>query len=85
MPLKIAIFRGSLIRWPKKKEEKLAVLNYLITKFEPGLEYKELQVNQILKLWHSFGDYALLRRELYDNFLMDRNSENGVYWVQKKK
>ena len=76
---------GIVIRWPKKKEEKLAVLNYLITKFEPGLEYKELQVNQILKQWHSFGDYALLRRELYDNFLMDRNPEKGVYWVQKKK
>ena len=32
-----------------KKEEKLAVLDYLITKFEPGVEYKEMQVNMILK------------------------------------
>ena len=33
---------GIVIRWPKKKEEKLAVLDYLITKFEPGVEYKEI-------------------------------------------
>lgn len=74
---------GIMVRWPKKKEEKLAVLNYLITKFEPGVHYKELQVNQILKQWHSFGDHALLRRELYDNFLMDRNPETGIYWLQE--
>lgn len=73
---------GIVVRWPKKKEEKLAVLEYLVTKFEPGIKYKEVQVNLILKKWHSFGDHALLRRELYDSFLMDRNPENGTYWVQ---
>jgi hypothetical protein len=25
----------------------------------------------------------LLRRELYDNFYMDRNPEKGIYWVEK--
>ena len=74
---------GIVIRWPRKKEEKLAVLDYLITKFEAGVEYKEIQVNMILKKWHSFGDHALLRRELYDNYYMDRNPEKGIYWVQK--
>ena len=74
---------GIVLRWPRKKEEKLAVLDYLITKFEAGFEYKEIQVNMILKKWHSFGDHALLRRELYDNFYMDRNPEKGIYWVQK--
>ena len=74
---------GIVLRWPRKKEEKLAVLDYLITKFEAGVEYKEIQVNMILKKWHSFGDHALLRRELYDNFYMDRNPEKGIYWVQK--
>ena len=74
---------GIVLRWPRKKEEKQAVLDYLITKFEAGVEYKEIQVNMILKKWHSFGDHALLRRELYDNFYMDRNPEKGIYWVQK--
>ena len=74
---------GIVLRWPGKKEEKLAVLDYLITKFEAGVEYKESQVNMILKKWHSFGVHALLRRELYDNYYMDRNPEKGIYWVQK--
>ena len=74
---------GIVLRWPRKKEEKLAVLDYLITKFEAGVEYKEIQVNMILKKWHSFGDHALLRRELYDNYYMDRNPEKGIYWLQK--
>lgn len=34
---------GIVVRWPKKKEEKLAMLKYLITKFEQGVQYKELQ------------------------------------------
>ncbi len=75
---------GIVLRWPKKKEEKNAVLAYLVTKFEKGVEYKEMQVNEILKKWHSFGDHALLRRELYDHFFMDRNPEKGLYWVQEK-
>ena len=74
---------GIIIRWPKKKEEKRAVLEYLITKFEKGKRYSELEVNMILKRWHSFGDYSLLRRELYDNFLIDfdfktNNLNSGV-------
>ena len=40
---------GIIIRWPKKKEEKLAVLKYLITKFETGRKYSELEVNMIIK------------------------------------
>jgi len=75
---------GLVVRWPKKKDEKLAVLDYLITKFEPGIKYKELQVNMILKKWHTFGDHALLRRELYDNFYMDREPGSGEYWVEEK-
>ena len=35
---------GIIIRWPKKKEEKRAVLEYLITKFEKGKRYSELEV-----------------------------------------
>ncbi|MCR4741797.1 MAG: DUF2087 domain-containing protein [Treponema sp.] len=75
---------GIIIRWPKKKEEKLAVLEYLITKFEEDKKYKELEVNMILKRWNSFGDHALLRRELYDNFLLDRSPDGSWYEVHKK-
>ena len=52
---------GIVVRWPKKKEEKLAVLDYLITMFEPRVEYKEMQVNMILKKWHSFEIVRIVR------------------------
>ncbi len=74
---------GIIIRWPKKKEEKRAVLEYLITKFEKGCKYSELEVNMIIKKWHSFGDHSLLRRELYDAFLMDRSPDCSEYWVHE--
>jgi len=72
---------GIITRWPKKKEEKRAVLEYLITKFEPGKKYSEFEVNMILKRWHSFGDHALLRRELFDAFLLDRTPDCKWYEV----
>ena len=75
---------GIIIRWPKKKEEKLAVLKYLITKFETGRKYSELEVNMIIKKWHSFGDHSLLRRELYDNFLIDRTPDCHEYWMHEE-
>ena len=75
---------GIIIRWPKKKEEKRAVLEYLITKFESGRKYSELEVNMIIKKWHSFCDHSLLRRELYDAFLLDRTPDCHEYWVHKE-
>lgn len=74
--------KGIVIRWPTKKSEKLAVLEYLQTKFEKGIKYSEKQVNEILNTWHSFGDFALLRREMYDHFLIERAPDNSSYWIE---
>ncbi len=76
---------GIIVRWPRKKEEKKAVLLYLITKFQEKKEYTELEINMILKKWHSFGDHSLLRRELYDAFLLDRTPDCKKYWVHKEQ
>lgn len=72
---------GIIVHWPRKKEEKKAVLLYLITKFQEGKEYTELEINMILKKWNSFGDHSLLRRELYEAFLLDRTPDCNKYWV----
>lgn len=74
---------GRVRRWPKKKEEKLEVLKYLQGKLEPGRNYGEKEINAILDSWHCFGDYALLRRELYDKGLLDRTPDCRSYWVTK--
>lgn len=72
---------GRVTRWPKKKCEKLEVLKYVQGKLEPGRIYSEKEINGIIERWHCFHDYALLRRELYDNYLLERSPDCRAYWV----
>ena len=75
--------QGRLVEWPsprsKKGLQKIA-LDYLASKFEVGITYTEKEVNAILKQWHTFGDHALLRRELYDKRYFDRKNDGSQYW-----
>jgi hypothetical protein len=73
---------GRIMRWPKKKEEKIYILKYLQSKIEKGKRYKEKEINEILLKWHTFNDYALLRREMYDNYLINRTKDNREYWIE---
>jgi hypothetical protein len=68
-----------VLRWPSKGTQKIAVLEYLVTKFEFGRTYSELEVNAILKTWHTFSDWALLRRELCTSGLLDRTANGSIY------
>jgi hypothetical protein len=76
---------GRVTRWPKKKAEKLEVLRYLRGKMLPGVAYSERQVNELLGRWHLFGDHALLRREMYDNYLIDRTPDGREYRVREEE
>ena len=49
--------------------------------FEAGRIYSEREVNDLLKAHHTFGDWALLRRELFESRRLDRNPRLGQYWV----
>lgn len=71
---------GIVFRWVKKEAEKEAVMQYLQTKFEVGKHYTEREVNDILKMWHSFNDHALLRRELFDRRYLERTADCREYW-----
>jgi hypothetical protein len=70
---------GRVLRWPSKVVQKTAVLEYLATKFEFDTVYTESQVNAILKAWHVFSDWALLRRELFERGLLDRTANGSSY------
>ena len=59
-------------------------LEFLAAKFEMGREYSEKEVNEILNQNHTFGDPALLRRELYMKKLLDRTPDGNRYWLQEK-
>jgi len=62
---------GKLRAYPTKKKMKILSLFYLASKFEKGKKYTEKEINEILKKWHTFEDWAMLRRDLYDHWFSD--------------
>ena len=73
-----------LVTWPKKHADKLQVLMYMCSKFECKTTYTEKQVNDIIKQWHTFQDWPLLRRGMIDLGLMTRDIEGHAYMRTKK-
>ena len=70
---------GRVAVWPSKHRYKVIVLSYLATKFEYDRFYNEKDVNEILKRWHTFEDWPLLRRELVDRHYMARDTNGYRY------
>lgn len=77
---------SKLKSWPshKNKTKQLLALEYLASKFELGREYSEKEINEILNRHHTFGDPALLRRELFMKRFFDRTPDGSRYWLQSK-
>jgi uridine kinase len=71
--------KGRATAWPAKKQKQEALLDYLAKKFEGERSYSEAEVNEILKLWHTFEDWALLRRELFNKGYLDRDTDGSNY------
>jgi len=72
-------------RLPRSRPERLAALGQLADLFERGHRYPEAEVNARLSAVHA--DYALLRRYLVDERLLERASETApgghtvmTYW-----
>lgn len=60
---------------PAQRKKLDAVLRFLVRLFEPGRDYPEKEVNEIIARYHE--DTASLRRELIGSGLMDR--QNNIY------
>jgi len=73
---------GKLKSFPAKQKMKMEALFYLAEKFEPGKQYTEKEVNEILKEWNTFGDHVTLRRELYNNRFLGRSADGRQYWLE---
>lgn len=73
---------GRVTRWPRKAADKDLVLTHLVSHFERDRRYSEKEVNELLKALHTFGDWALLRRELFDTGRLGRDPGLSVYWVE---
>lgn len=71
---------GRLVAIPVKRRARVVVLLKLLPLFEPGRDYPEKQVNEILGAVHD--DFAYLRRELIDYGFMVRDA--GIYRVTEQ-
>lgn len=68
-----------MTKFPSKRPMQTEALRYLAEKFETDREYAEREVNELLLQWHTFGDPATLRRELYDRRFLDRDPYGRSY------
>ncbi len=76
---------GVLTRWPARRTDQIVMLWILWSRIPARTELSEKQVNEYLVLWHSFGDHALLRRELCDLGLMNRTPDGRIYHRVEKQ
>jgi hypothetical protein len=75
---------GRLRLWPAKRFLQILVLNYLASKLETDRVYTEKEINALLNQWHTFGDPAVLRRELHERGLLNRSKDGSEYWYTPK-
>ena len=73
--LKTFFRRGRLTNLPAQLKKRQVILEKLVEEFEPGVDYSEREVNQILVEFHD--DVASLRRELVGLRFMER--KRGIY------
>ena len=66
---------GRIERVPAKRKVRAAVLLEVVSRFEPGRDYSEKEVNEVLLAVHE--DFAYLRRELVNYHYLER--EDGRY------
>lgn len=71
--------RGRLVRWPHKYSVQRLAMWILWTQFDAKRVYTEREVNEIIKLWHTWGDHVTLRRELINHRLLTRKSDGSEY------
>lgn len=76
---------GKLTAFPAKRKMKLYALMYLAEKIKSDKDYTEREINDILLDWHTFGDPATLRRELYDYGFLNRSRDGKVYRLAEKQ
>lgn len=75
----LAVFIGDdgwLRRMPTKHRKRLVVLDHIARVFEPGVRYREIEVNAMVRAFHD--DVAMVRRYLVDEAFLSR--ERSVYW-----
>ena len=89
-PLKRMLANGPLTAYPTRQEDEQLLLLLAAQRFEPRREYRETEVNDLLREWLStfvapFGfDHVTLRRRLVDTGLVLRDAAGSAYWTMRR-
>lgn len=74
---------GIVKKRPSKKTKQLLILEYISERIPENQKFTEKEFNAILNDLHTFGNAALLRRELYIKNHIDRTNNGSLYWKQE--
>lgn len=69
---------GRINAFPAQEKKFFVLLRYMLNAFEPGQQYTEKQVNEVLLRFNQ--DTASIRRGMIDYHLMERERGGGSYW-----
>lgn len=70
---------GRLLRWPSRRADQLLALWIVWSYLPDDAQMSEAEVNSMLRDWHDYDDYALLRRELIDLDMLRRTPNGRIY------
>lgn len=76
---------------PKRRRDKAVVLKALALSFNSSKEYKETEINDLIRNWLKKAeaperlDHVTLRRELVDEGFLSRPRDGSRYWVTEPK
>lgn len=73
---------GAIKQFPAKEKKKIIILNEVMKNFVKDREYKEVEVNRILK--RLYEDYPTIRRALIEYGFLDRTEDCSIYRVKER-
>ena len=75
---------GLLKQWPSKKPLQKIILKRFKDYFEYNKDYTEKEINEIIKSKIAFNDIEMIRRELYNNLILNRLLNGSKYWKEEQ-
>ena len=83
--IKAYIDHGKLTAYPAKRKKQIIALAWISEHIPEDRTYSEKEFNELLSELHSFGDPALLRRELFDHYIIERSLEGKEYTLASER
>lgn len=70
---------GVLKSWPARYGQQMLCLWVLWSRLSRGETFTEIEVSELIRHWHDFGDHALIRRSMVDGRMLERTVDGRQY------